>query len=120
MEGKDKINIASCPGMCNLAKLTQGSARRIAEEGYGNFVKLYGLRASEVKKTFSDASAYSDRWILIQGCEYECGKKFLAKENIAAEKSFTVASTGIERGIHVEYSEEDQNKVVAAIKEFLD
>ncbi len=116
---EDHVNIATCPGICNLAQLTQKSARTVAEQGYGNFVKLYGLRASEVKQVFSDALENSDEWVLIQGCENECGKKLLAKENLTANKTFIVADTGIERGIHVVYNDEIVEQVVDAIKRFL-
>lgn len=118
-EEKSTRNIATCPGICNLAQLTQKSARAVAEQGYGTFVKLYGLRARDLKQTLSDASEHSDEWILIQGCENRCGEKLLDKENLAPTKTFIVADTGIERGIHVVYDDAVTELVVDAIKGFL-
>lgn len=119
-DSEKKVNIAACPGMCNLAQLTQKSTQWVSEAGYGNLVKLHGLRAHQVKQVFSDAKDYSDEWVIIQGCENECGKKFLSRGDVEAGKSFIVAETGIERGIHVEYDDGVVQKVVDAIKVYLD
>ena len=117
---KNNVNIAACPGMCNLAQLTQKSTQYVSEAGYGNLVKFHGLRAHQVKQVFSDAKEYSDEWVIIQGCENECGKKFLSRGDVKANKSFIVAEIGIERGIHVEYDDSVVHRVVDAIKEYLD
>ena len=106
--------------MCNLAQLTQKSTQYVSEAGYGDLVKLHGLRAQQVGQVFSDAKEYSDEWVIIQGCENECGKKFLSRGDVEANKSFIVAETGIERGIHVVYENDTVEMVVDAIKKYLD
>ncbi|QSX07881.1 hypothetical protein J0B03_08680 [Alkalibacter rhizosphaerae] len=110
----EKRNVATCPGICNLARLTQDSAEVFAQETEGHFVKTAG-RAAQVRKKVAEAKGEDREWVLIQGCENHCGEKFLAKEDIEAKAIFTVADTGIHRGIHVVYSDEDIQFVAGEI-----
>ncbi|MPW26798.1 hypothetical protein GC105_13485 [Alkalibaculum sp. M08DMB] len=118
-EEKNELRIVACPGMCNLAKLTSNAAAQVANDGHGKFVKLAG-RAKEVKMRLAEAAEGAQEWVLVEGCDYRCGKKFLDREGIQVEKNFLVSSTGIERGIHVVYGDEVVKHVVKAIKAFLD
>ena len=115
----NELRIVACPGMCNLARLTSKAAVKVADEGYGRFVKLSG-RAKEVKQGLQDAAKDAEKWVLIEGCDNRCGKKFLNREGIQVDKYFLVSSTGIERGIHVVYGEEVLENVSKAIKSFLE
>lgn len=102
----EKRKVATCPGICNLARLTQDSAENYARVMQAGYVKTSG-RAAEVRKRVAEAKEEPGEWVLVQGCENRCGEKFLAKEGIEAEKVFTVADTGIERGIHIVYTEDN-------------
>lgn len=109
-----KCTVITCPGMCNLAQLTQGSAKDYAELIQAGYVKTAGRRAA-VSKDVEEAKAETTRWVLVQGCEHRCGERFAEKEAIAVHEIFTVADTGIRRGIHVVYDETDQKNVVEEI-----
>lgn len=110
-----KCTVITCPGMCNLAQLTQESARDYAKEIQAGYVKTAGRRAV-VSKDVEEAKEETSRWVLVQGCEHRCGERFVEKEGIGVHEIFTVADTGIRRGIHVVYDETDRRNVVEEIQ----
>lgn len=71
-------------------------------------------------KRLADAGMYAKQWVLIEECIKGCGKKVLDDAGIKADKHFLVTSLGIELENKMDYTEEELEQVLIAVKAMLD
>ncbi|GAB6156334.1 hypothetical protein JCM17380_50860 [Desulfosporosinus burensis] len=106
-----------CPGGSNVSLMAYEAATRLEKKGYGKFVRLAGVKAKEKDLIrLADAAKYAKQWVLIEGCSKGCGKKVLDGAGIEADKHFLVTSLGIERENKIDYTQEELEQVLTAVK----
>lgn len=68
----------------------------------------------------SEARKNASKWVLVEGCPKGCGKKVLDSAGINPDRYFIVTSLGIERENRIDYTKEELDRVLSAVKEMLD
>ncbi|OLN33179.1 putative zinc-binding protein [Desulfosporosinus metallidurans] len=113
--------LVTCPGGSNVSLMAYKAATLLEKEGYGKFVRLGGEQFKEKDlKRLADAAKYAKQWVLIEGCIKGCGKKVLDGARIEADKHFLVTSLGIERENKIDYTDEELEQVLTAVKAILE
>lgn len=121
MEKEDRIQcITTCPGGSNVSLLAYKAVSALTKDGNRKFVRLIGEKAPEKdKQKLAEANESAGEWILIEGCDKGCGKKILDDSGISVQKHLLVTSLGIERQNSIDFSQEELEKVISAIKALL-
>jgi len=84
-------------------------------------VRLAGEQAKEKDLIrLADAAKYAKQWVLIEGCSKGCGKKVLDSAEIKPDKHFLVTSLGIKRENKIDYTQEELEQVLTAVKGMLE
>ena len=110
----------ACPGGSNVSFLAYNAATRLEKEGYGKFVRLAGEQAKEKDlMRLAEAAKYAKQWVLIEGCSKGCGKKVLDAAGIELDMHFLVTSLGIARENKIDYTQEELEQVLTAVKGML-
>lgn len=113
--------LVTCPGGSNVCLLAYTAATKLQKEGYGKFVRLAGEQAKEKDLIkLADAAKYAKQWVLIEGCSKGCGKKVLDSAGIKPDKHFLVTSLGIKRENKIDYTQEELEQVLTAVKGMLE
>ncbi|MGB9791834.1 MAG: putative zinc-binding protein [Thermacetogeniaceae bacterium] len=111
----------TCPGGSNVSLLAYNAASSLEKQGYCKFVRLAGEKFQEKDlQRLSEARKYASKWVLVEGCPKGCGKKILDSAGIRPDKHFLVTSLGIERDNRSDYTKEELEMVVSAIKDILE
>ena len=115
------ICFAACLGCSNVSLLAYKAVSTMDQEGYGKFVWLAGEQAKEKDfERLTNAAKNAKEWILIEGCSKGCGQKALESAEIKPDKQLLVTSLGIERENDINYSQDELELVLSAVKGMLD
>lgn len=113
--------IVTCPGGSNVSLLAYNAASNLEKQGYCKFVRLAGEKFQEKDiQRLSEARKNASKWVLVEGCPKGCGKKVLDSAGINPDRYFIVTSLGIERENRIDYTKEELDRVLSAVKEMLD
>jgi uncharacterized metal-binding protein len=114
------VVFVSCPGGSNVSLMSYKAATILEKQGYGKFVKLAGDKFKEKDlQRLSDAAKYAEKWVLIEGCTKGCGKKALDGAGINPNEHIVVTNLGIERENKIDYTNEELDQVLNAVKAVL-
>lgn len=121
MDKGDRVQcFTTCPGGSNVSLLAYMAVSALTKDENRKFIRLVGEKAPEKdKQRLAEANEIAGEWILIEGCEKSCGKKILDDSDINVHKHILVTSLGIERENSIDYSPEELEKVISAIKSLL-
>ncbi|WP_353852692.1 putative zinc-binding protein [Dehalobacter restrictus] len=115
------ICFVACPGGSNVSLLANQAIVLLEEEGYGKAVRVAGEQHKEKDMArLANAAKSAKQWILIEGCSKECGLKILDSAGIKPDKHFLITSLGIEREYTIDYSQDELEQVLSAIKDMID
>jgi uncharacterized metal-binding protein len=108
----NKIFIFPCGGISRVGSLTLLAAQELILEGKGEWVCLKHIR--ELPQTGEEA-VFASRLIVVDGCEKQCGRKYLAKLGRLLEFHLSLADLGIQISESDEGGGEDLQLVKDAI-----
>lgn len=107
----------TCPGGSNVSLMSYKAASVLEQDGCGKFVKLAGDKFKERDlQRVADAAKYAKKWVLIEGCTKGCGKAILDEAGINPDEHLVVTDIGIERENKTNYSKEELDRVLTAVK----
>jgi len=112
-----KVLIFACSGGSNAGQIANMAAIKLDEEGCGRFYCLAGVGGGLTDMVESARSA--DKRVLIDGCPIGCGKAVFEREGLQADAYVVVTELGIKKRHEFAFSDEEVEKVVAAVKEGL-
>ena len=114
------VCFATCPGGSNVSLMAYKAASMLEKEGFGKFIRLAGDRAKDLdQKRLEEASKYAKQWVLIEGCNKGCGKKIFDTAGIQPDEHLLITNLGIERENKIDYSKDELEKVLKAVKAIL-
>ena len=121
MDKDDRVRcFTTCPGGSNVSLMAYKAVSVLTKDGNGKFIRLIGEKAPEKdKQKLAEANEFASEWILIEGCDKSCGKKILDDSGISVQEHLLLTSLGIERENRIDYSPEEFEKVISAIKALL-
>jgi len=123
MSGKNQSNviIVTCPGGSNVSLLAYNAASTLEKQGYCKSIRLSGDRFPEKdRQKLSEAQNNTSKWVLVEGCSKGCAKKVLDSAGVKPDEHFLVTSIGIERENKFDYTTEEFDKVLLAVKKILE
>ncbi|MGB9791202.1 MAG: putative zinc-binding protein [Thermacetogeniaceae bacterium] len=119
-KNQGKVAVVTCPGGSNLSLLAYNAASDLEKQGYCRFVRLAGENLQEKNmQRLAEARENTTKWVLVEGCPQGCGKKILDSAGINPDRHFIVTSLGIERENRIDYTKEQLERVISAVKELL-
>lgn len=90
---QDKILIFPCGGNSSVGRLTLLAAQELILEGKGEWACLNHFK--ELPQIGKEA-VFNSRFIVVDGCEEQCGKKYLGKSGRLFEFHLSLADLGIQ------------------------
>ena len=119
MENKTKeaVCITTCPGAENVSMMAYKAASILDKEGYGTFVRIAGgkVRDKDTARLI-EANKTAERWILVDGCQKQCGLEALSIAGINPDEHLLVTDLGIRCENKIEFTQEELAIVLEAIK----
>lgn len=106
--------IYSCSGAANVAEIADRVARRLAREGAASMFCLAGLGAG--LKGMIETAQKADLNLVIDGCSVDCARNIFQNANLTNTQIIRVTDLGIEKTKGVPVSDEQIEKVYAAVK----
>jgi uncharacterized metal-binding protein len=88
----NKILIFPCGGISSVGRLTLLAAQELILEGKGEWACLHHFK--ELPQIGKEAS-FASRLIVVDGCEKQCGKKYVAQLGHLLEFHLSLADLGI-------------------------
>lgn len=112
--GKKRI-IFPCAGVANVGQISNETALRLSEEGYGaaTCIALFGTGDAGLKQRIDEA----DEVTVIDGCPVVCGAKIAAAQGINPAQHIVITDLGIGKAYSRNFTEDDVETVVSAIWE---
>ena len=112
-----KTLIFACSGGSNVGQITNDAAKKLDQEGLGNFFCLIGIPTGIGPIVANTKSA--DHIICLDGCAVACAKKALDDTEIPIGTYIIATECGIEKGHHFDIKCEEIETVCTRVREAL-
>lgn len=109
-----KTLIFACSGGSNVGQISNEAAKRLDQDGMGNFFCLAGF-AGDVSGIIT-SSREAENTVVIDGCNIACAKKAFERCNVPISTYVVVTDLGIEKGHHFNLSDDEIHCVCEAAK----
>ena len=113
----ENVLIFACSGGSNVGQISNEAAKKLDEEGVGQFFCLAGV-GGDISGIVASSQA-ADRIIAIDGCSVGCAKAILDKAELPISCYVVVTDQGIEKGHHFNFTDEQIEATCAAVREAL-
>ena len=113
----ENLLVFACSGGSNVGQISNEAAKKLDEEGVGQFFCLAGVGGDISGIVASSQGA--DRIIAIDGCSVGCAKAILDKAQLPISCYVIVTDQDIEKGHHFNITDEQVEGTCAAVGEAL-
>jgi uncharacterized metal-binding protein len=105
----NKVHIFPCGGNSSVGQLTVLASQELILEGKGEWV--YSTRIKDLQK-LGNGAIDSSPFIVVDGCEKQCGRKYLEQSAYDFEFHLSLEDLGIENLGNSDFEEDDDVQLV--------